>query len=107
MISIDSQGQCFNYDSLSDLMLFLSLSNSQNKILTLYFSKKETNIEKTSEIQETIGHSILTLINCKSSYKIVRILRVKCDSSQKKSYDKPRQCIKKQSYHFADKCPYS
>ena len=25
----------------------------------------------------------------------------------KKSYDKPRQCIKKQSHHFADKGPYS
>ena len=25
----------------------------------------------------------------------------------KKSYDKPRQCIKKQRYHFADKGPYS
>ena len=25
----------------------------------------------------------------------------------KKSYDKPRQCIKKQRHHFADKCPSS
>ena len=25
----------------------------------------------------------------------------------KKSYDKPRQCIKKQRYHFADKGPSS
>ena len=25
----------------------------------------------------------------------------------KKSYDKPRQCIKKQKYHFADKGSYS
>ena len=25
----------------------------------------------------------------------------------KKSYDKPRQYIKKQGHHFADKCPYS
>ena len=25
----------------------------------------------------------------------------------KKSYDKPRQCIKKQRHHFADKGPYS
>ena len=28
-------------------------------------------------------------------------------SPWKKSYDKPRQCIKKQRYHFADKSPYS
>ena len=33
-------------------------------------------------------------------------MRVKCDSSQKESYDNPRQCIKKQSYHFADKGLY-
>ena len=26
---------------------------------------------------------------------------------QKKSYDKPRQCIKSKSHHFADKDPYS
>ena len=25
----------------------------------------------------------------------------------KKSYDKPRQCIKKQRHHFADEGPYS
>ena len=25
----------------------------------------------------------------------------------KKSYDKPKQCIKKQRHHFADKVPYS
>ena len=28
-------------------------------------------------------------------------------SPWKKSYDKPRQCIKKQRHHFADKGPYS
>ena len=28
-------------------------------------------------------------------------------SPWKKSYDKPRQCIKNQRHHFADKCPYS
>ena len=27
--------------------------------------------------------------------------------NRKKSYDKPRQCIKKQRYHFAYKCPHS
>ena len=24
----------------------------------------------------------------------------------KESYDKPRQCIKKQRHHFTDRCPY-
>ena len=29
------------------------------------------------------------------------------DAPRKKSYDKTRQCIKKQRYHFANKGPYS
>ena len=29
------------------------------------------------------------------------------DAPWKESYDKPRQCIKKQRHHFADKGPYS
>ena len=29
------------------------------------------------------------------------------DAPWKESYDKPSQHIKKQRYHFADKCPYS
>ena len=33
-------------------------------------------------------------------------LKGKC-SLEEKLYDKPRQCIKKQRYHFADKSPYS
>ena len=30
----------------------------------------------------------------------------RCCSEGKKSYDKPRQCIKKQRHHFVDKGPY-
>ena len=29
------------------------------------------------------------------------------DAPWKESYDNPRQCIKKQRHHFADKGPYS
>ena len=36
------------------------------------------------------------------SYEINRLL-----APWKKGYDKPRQCIKKQRHHFADKVPYS
>ena len=32
---------------------------------------------------------------------------IKRRAPQKNSYDKPRQCIKKQTYSFADKGPYS
>ena len=32
---------------------------------------------------------------------------IKTFAPWKKSYDKPRQCIKKERHHFADKGPYS
>ena len=34
-------------------------------------------------------------------------MKLKDAGSLKKSYDKPRQCIKKQRHHFANKAPYS
>ena len=33
--------------------------------------------------------------------------KIKSTCSLKESYDKPRQCIKKQRYHFANKDPYN
>ena len=33
--------------------------------------------------------------------------KIKSTCSLKESYDKPRQCIKKQRYHLANKDPYS
>ena len=32
---------------------------------------------------------------------------IKTRAPWKESYDKPRQCIKKQRHHFANKSPYS
>ena len=43
----------------------------------------------------------------KSLQMVTIAMKLKDASSWKKSYDKPRQHIKKQRYHFADKCPYS
>ena len=37
---------------------------------------------------------------------VTAVMKLK-DASWKKSYDKPRQCIKKQRHHFADKALYS
>ena len=34
-------------------------------------------------------------------------MKLKDAWSLEKSYDKPRQCIKRQRHHFADKSPYS
>ena len=43
----------------------------------------------------------------KSLQMVTAAMKLKDDCSLKKSYVKPRQCIKKQRYHFADKGPYS
>ena len=42
-------------------------------------------------------------INLKLKHAAVKLK----DALWKNSYDKHRQCIKKQRYHFADKGPYS
>ena len=42
----------------------------------------------------------------KSLQTVIAAMELK-DASWKKSYDKPRQCIKKQRHHFADKDLYS
>ena len=46
-----------------------------------------------------LGSKIIADSDC--SYEIKR-----CFASWKESYDKPRQHIKKQRHHFADKGPY-
>ena len=42
----------------------------------------------------------------KSMWTVTSATKLK-NAPWKNSYDKPRQCIKKQRYHFADKGPYS
>ena len=42
----------------------------------------------------------------KSMWTVTAATKLK-NAPWKNSYDKPRQCIKKQRYHFADKGPYS
>ena len=43
----------------------------------------------------------------KSLQMVSAALKLKMLAPWKKSCDKPKQCIKKQRYHFADKCLYS
>ena len=43
----------------------------------------------------------------KSLQMVTAAMKLKDACSWKKSYDKPRQHIKKQRHHFADKGPYS
>ena len=43
----------------------------------------------------------------KSLWTVTAAMKLKDTGSLKKSYDKPRQCIKKQRHHFANKAPYS
>ena len=42
-----------------------------------------------------------------SMWTVTAAMKLKDTCSLNKSYDKPRQCIKKQTHHFADKDPYS
>ena len=42
-----------------------------------------------------------------SMWTVTAAMKLKDTCSLKKSYDKPRQCIKKQTHHFADKDQYS
>ena len=46
-----------------------------------------------------LGSQITTESECSHKIKMFALWR--------KFYDKPRQCVKKQSHHFADKGPYS
>ena len=43
----------------------------------------------------------------KSLWTVTAAMKLKDASTRKKSYDKPRQCIKKQRHHFANKGLYS
>ena len=43
----------------------------------------------------------------KSLQMVITAMKLKDAYSWKESYDKPKQCIKKQRHHFADKGPYS
>ena len=43
----------------------------------------------------------------KSLRTVTATMKLKDACSLEKSYDKPRQCIKKQRHHFANKGPYS
>ena len=43
----------------------------------------------------------------KSLWMVTAAIKLKDVFSLEESYDKPRQSIKKQRHHFADKCPYS
>ena len=46
-------------------------------------------------------------LGSKSLWTVTAALKLKDAAPWKKSYDKPRQCIKKQRHHFANECLYS
>ena len=43
----------------------------------------------------------------KSQQMVTATMKLEDTCPWKKNYDKPKQCIKKQRHHFADKGPYS
>ena len=54
---------------------------------------------------ETVADFIL--FGSKSLQSLTTAIKLKDDFSWKESLEKPRQCIKKQRYHFTDNDPYS
>ena len=46
-------------------------------------------------------------LGSKSLWMVTAALKLKDAAPWKKSYGKPRQCIKKQRHHFANECLYS
>ena len=46
-------------------------------------------------------------LDSKSLWTVTATMKLKDTWSLEESYDKPRQHIKKQKHHFADKCPSS
>ena len=47
------------------------------------------------------------LNNHTRKYLVTAAMKLKTSAPRKKSYDKPRQCIKRWRHHFADKDLYS
>ena len=47
------------------------------------------------------------LSNHTRKYLVTAAMKLKTSAPRKKSYDKPRQCIKRWRHHFADKDLYS
>ena len=80
----------------------LKLNIQKTKIMT---SSLITAWQIDGETMETVtdfiflGSQITTESECSHKIKMFALWR--------KFYDKPRQCVKKQSHHFADKGPYS
>ena len=81
----------------------LKLNTQETKIMA---SSPITSWQINGETMETVadfiflGSKITADGDC--SYEIKRHL-----TPSKKSYDKPRQCIKSQRHHFTNKSPYS
>ena len=77
----------------------LALLNIQNiKIMT---SSSITSWQIDGETVETVADFIFL------GSKITAAMKLKMIAPWNKSYDKPRQHIKKQSHYFANKSPYS
>ena len=61
------------------------------------------------QIEEEKAEAVTDFIflGSKSLWMVTVALKLKDAAPWKKSYDKPRPCIKKQRYHFANECLYS
>ena len=81
----------------------LKLNNQKTKIMASSpITWWQIDVKKVETMSDFIFLGSKITVDCDCSHEIKRHL-----APWKKSYDKPRQCIKKQRYYFADKGPYS
>ena len=85
-------------------------AKEESETVGLKLNIQKTKIMTSSPItsQLTDGEKVETLVDfislgSKSLWTVTAATKLKALAPWKKNYDKPRQCIKKQRYHFAEK----
>ena len=100
-------------ESEDELKSLLMKVKEENEKAGLKINIQKTKITASGPITswQINGKKIQTVtdfifLGYKITAMVTAVMKLK-DASWKKSYDKPRQCIKKQRHHFADKALYS
>ena len=100
-------------DSEEKLKSLLMKVKQENKKAGLKLNSQKIKIMASGHITswqidgENNGNSDrIYLLGLQNHWTMTAALKLKTLGPLKKSYDKPRQCIKKQRHHFADKGPY-
>ena len=80
----------------------LKLNTQRTKIMASgSITSQQVDVEKMQTVTDLFSWAL------KSLQTVTAATKLKDASSLKESYDTPRQHIKKQRHHFANKCPHS